>query len=270
MDVHSYTTTTTTAAASTTTTNNAEPAVTRNSSSTPVVRRRPGRPRKHPPALTPAPNVRTVSALNQTGSSEETAAVPEGPTGMDVEQPSSRSEGSQDGNEGPCQAVNNGREMVGKKSTTGWKASDKRSVRGKRKMKTTPGPVKRGRVRPSRVIKRPKKYLDSYGEEFFKPEPDSDSQEDAQEDDSEEEDTGEEKEEGKKEEEGKDDSKDGQELPGDQAKTEGTEEEEGGDQRTECSKCGKKFSTFSNCQRHMAKDRCKREHQCGFCDKLFR
>ncbi|KAL8625476.1 hypothetical protein ACOMHN_018621 [Nucella lapillus] len=131
-------------------------------------------------------------------------------------------------------------------------------------------PFKRRRGRPSRVIKKPRKYLDSYVEEYMKsgsPEP---SENDNNEENSEEEDMeGKDKEEGEEERQGE---AEGVESKGETMNkgetTEGAGESDG-EQRTECAKCGKRFSNVSNCQRHINKDQCGRQHHCPFCETPF-
>ena len=214
----------------------------------PTPKRRRGRPRKLPPTPTPP------AGEQQADSEEEESSMPSEETGTEVAP--CKSDASIDGTSVSAAGTNSSDKSPVKSErrsiiSTRRQAANKSPSRGETRKLV---PIKRGRGRPPRVIKKPRKYLDSYDEELVKPDPgpEEDSREDGKEDDSEE------------EEENEDDAaedEDLQEAVNDALQTLG--------QKTECPKCGKKFTTSSNCHRHILKDRCSHGHQCGFCDKQF-
>ncbi|XP_076465156.1 uncharacterized protein LOC143296968 [Babylonia areolata] len=245
-----------------------------NSVSTPTsaVKRRPGRPRKCPPSLTHMSQPKTpfsgkrsdpakkdnpsVSAEILTGEAAETSVESDISKANYVDR-------SEDTGEADKKAEN--KPIVSAPQQASSKVSPGKQKPDKHKASAS---VKRRPGRPSRVIKKPRKYLDDYDEEFFKSESvempeDNNKKEDS---DDGEEGTTEDKD---KEEGGEEEAAEAVEE-GMEKTEEVTEGEEGGEeQRTECPKCGKKFSNPSSCHRHILKDQCSQNHQCGFCDKLF-
>ncbi|KAK7116298.1 uncharacterized protein [Littorina saxatilis] len=227
-----------------------------------LAKRRPGRPRKHP--LASQPPAQPLPGGKQSDSDKEDAAVPAESSTAEHDQPAS-SEGStanpakQSRAKSPAKTEPSYSVATRRQSTSGSKSPARE---GPKKVL----PVKRKRGRPSRVIKKPLKYLDSYVADILKPDPDAAEVEDAEEDNDAEEENDAEKEE---EEEEEDEMREVNEEDDEDLRQAVDEALQTFGQRTQCTKCGRKFTTSSNCHRHMIKDRCSRLHQCGFCEKFF-
>ena len=220
----------------------------------PTAKRRPGRPRKLPPTLN-TPDRPLVREQRPGSDEEETSTTLEGTGNKDTPSKFDTSTDSTSGSTASTRSsakspVKSERQAI--VSTHRQTSADISPTQDEAKKLL---PIKRGRGRPPRVIKRPRKYLDSYDEELTKPDPYPvvDCPEDVKEDDSEEEEENEEE---------AADGEDPNQMVNEALQTLG--------QKSECPKCGKKFTTASNCHRHILKDRCSHSHQCGFCDKQFR
>ena len=226
--------------------------------STTSAKRRPGRPRKRP--TTPSlPSKNPAVEHPPDSDDEETSAPLEAAAGSEDGPPDQGDDASTDSaaDKPPSASAVGSRKSPVKSEHRSIVSTRRRTSAGvpplaKIKAKKLL-PMKRGRGRPPRVIKKPRKYLDSYDEEILKPDPGSVG-EDPNEDDSEEEED---------EEEEAGDDKDLLQVLDDAVQSVVG-------QKTGCPKCGKKFTTASNCHRHIVKDQCSHSYQCGFCEKLFR